>query len=180
MGNESSKSHLRRTVNGDYNKYFVGRGIDIGCGNDPVLSDCERWDKDQGDAQLMEGLKPETYDWVYSSHCLEHLLDPHKALNRWWELVKPMGYLIVTVPDYILYEKRTTTGSRFNPDHKYFFTKARLYTLIRSLPYSQLIRLQLNDDNFDYSDFKSDQTQKGAQSEIEVIVRKQISAFWAD
>lgn len=181
MGNETSKSRKRRTVNGDFDRYFSGIGIDIGCGNDPVLPDCNRFDKAQGDAQYLNNVRDESCDWVYSSHCLEHLRDPVEALKNWWRVLKPMGYLIVVVPDFVLYEKRNVDVDMFNSDHKHWFSKAKIFSLVYlHLKGSQLVRLQLNDEGFDYSNFHSDQTLKGAQSEIEIIVRKQAHAFWHD
>ena len=47
------------------------------------------------------------FDFVFSSHCLEHMQDPVKcpSLRDWWQLVRPGGVLIVIVPDEDLYEQ---------------------------------------------------------------------------
>ena len=39
-------------------------------------------------------------DYIYSSHCLEHLPDWVKALDYWTEKLKPGGVLFLYLPDY--------------------------------------------------------------------------------
>ena len=87
----------------------------------PPRETARAWDRDDGDATLMEGVKPQSYDFVYASHILEHLPDPITALRSWWRILKPGGYLIVAVPHRDLYEKKTDLPSRWNKDHKHFF-----------------------------------------------------------
>src|SRR4051812_22293266 len=78
-----------------------GRGLDIGCGDDPVRPDVERFDIEQGDANRITSFITdlESFDYVFSSHCLEHMHDPRSAIAGWWALVKPGGTLMVIVPD---------------------------------------------------------------------------------
>ncbi len=99
MGRETSKAFARRLREGYFERVFAGAGIDIGCGDDPVTPDCLHWDREQGDAQDLPGLDAATFDWVYSSHCLEDLPNPWRALHRWWEALRPGGRLLVVVPD---------------------------------------------------------------------------------
>jgi SAM-dependent methyltransferase len=42
---ETSKAWQRRMREGFFEKYLQGRGIDIGCGDDPVTPDCIQWDR---------------------------------------------------------------------------------------------------------------------------------------
>src|SRR5437660_6896423 len=87
-------------------RYLSGRVIDIGAGNDLVAPHAERFDIDDGDANLITRHRAAgAYDAVHSSHCLEHMHDPAAALAEWWALVKPGGYLIVVVPHEDLYEQ---------------------------------------------------------------------------
>lgn len=177
--NEARKNHQRRFNNGDYNRFgiFEGKGIDIGCGKDPITPYCECYDREQGDAQFMAGVPDESFDWVHSSHCLEHLEKPEVAIQHWWRILKPGGHLIVTVPDFALYEK-FHMPSRFNAEHKHGFTIPSLVLLALPLKRGQILRLQVNDDGFNYDDHESDQTRAGAQAEIELIVRKHRDSFW--
>lgn len=154
--NETTKS---KPYWGDIEKAATtGRGIDIGCGPDPVTPDARPFDKQHGDANVASQFIQEQFDFVYSSHCLEHMRDPRKAILDWWKLVKPGGYLFVLVPDEDLYEQGVFP-SRFNDDHKATFTlsKARSWSpksinvleLGQSLPGGQIVSLQLQDAGYD-------------------------------
>ena len=88
-------------------------GIDIGCGPDPVTPSARRFDVEHGDANVISQYVKDQFDFVYSSHCLEHMNDPRKTILDWWKLVKPGGFLFVTVPDEDLYEQGVFP-SRFN------------------------------------------------------------------
>lgn len=128
---EQSKAVRRRYFDGAFHSsYFVGRGIDIGSGNDPLSNHVDMfpaiesvllWDQADGDAQSMAAIETESLDFVHSSHCLEHMRDPREALRNWLRILKPGGHLIITIPDEDLYELGHWP-SRFNTDHKWTFT----------------------------------------------------------
>src|SRR5688572_21561437 len=119
---ETSKT---RATWGDLERSVLrGRGIDIGCGPDPVMPEVCRFDVDDGDANVITRHVREQFDYVYSSHCLEHMRDPRAALREWWQLVKPGGHLFFIVPDEDLYEQGMFP-SRFNADHKATFTVSK-------------------------------------------------------
>src|SRR4051794_15690432 len=84
---------------------LTGKGIDIGCGRDPVFPGVRGFDVADGDANCITKFVSDTFDFVYSSHCLEHMHEPAAALAEWWKLVKPGGVLVVIVPDEDLYEQ---------------------------------------------------------------------------
>lgn len=145
----------------DYEKSLVqGSIIDIGCGSDPISPSARCFDVDDGDANYITKFIHETYDCVYSSHCLEHMVDARLALEEWWKLVKPGGHLILTVPDEDLYEQGEFP-SRFNSDHKWTFTISKrcswspvsinLLNLAQSLPNIKIISIELQDANYDRS-----------------------------
>ena len=48
-------------------------------------------------------------------------LDVEEALRNWVRIVKPGGYVIVTVPDEDMYEQGVWPSAT-NPDHKWTFT----------------------------------------------------------
>src|SRR5262245_28715209 len=121
MGNETTKARARRRREGYFEWVFLGDGIDIGCGDDPVTADCLRWDREQGDAQDLPGIAAASFDWVYSNHCLEDLPNPWRAIHRWWEVLRPGGRLLLVVPDEDLYEQGIWP-SRFNGEHRWSFT----------------------------------------------------------
>ena len=118
---ETKHAHDRRVREGFFEKYCQGEGIDIGYGSDLIVPGCSGWDLRNGDAQYLEGVEDESFDFAYSSHCLEHMRDVRTALKNWFRVVREGGYLIVAVPHRDLYEKRTTLPSRWNIDHKHMF-----------------------------------------------------------
>lgn len=139
---------------------LIGKGIDIGCGPDPVTPEARRFDTEDGDANVISQYVKEEFDFVYSSHCLEHMRDARAAILEWWKIVKPGGHLFVLVPDEDLYEQGVFP-SRFNPDHKATFTisKAKSWSpksvnvleLAQRLPGGQIISLELQDRGYDHS-----------------------------
>lgn len=79
------------------------------------------WDLMNGDAQYLKGVEDNSLDFVYSSHCLEHMIDVKIALYNWFRVLKAGGYLILYIPHRDLYEKKKELPSRFNPHHKHMF-----------------------------------------------------------
>ena len=53
------------------------------------------------EASLLAGVKNQFYDAVISSHCLEHVANPIKALLRWKEVIKSNGYMLIILPNKI-------------------------------------------------------------------------------
>jgi len=190
MSYETKKANRRRKKSYLFKKrVFVGKGIDIGCGKDILskkvfrkITSVEPFDIRDGDAQYINKYKSEdSYDFVYSSNCLEHMNDPIIALKNWFALVKQFGYLVFTVPDEDLYEQGTFP-SRFNPNHKWTFTilkknswsgkSINIIDLLKSLENCKIIKIELVDTNYDYSKTNEDQTRGGAEAFIEVVIRK--------
>jgi len=153
----------------------IGKGIDIGCGGDPVLSGCKCFDVADGDANEITRYVHERFDFVYSSHCLEHMHNPRKTILDWWKLVRPGGHLFVVVPDEDLYEQGVFP-SRFNDDHKATFTISKasswsdksinVLDLANSLPGGQLVNLLLQDHGYDRSLMSFGKRQPGLLSRL--------------
>ena len=132
---EQSKAAKRRYNDGAFHsRYFAGDGIDIGGKPDPLqqyvgifplLRSVRTWDLQDGDAQFLRGVADASFDFVHSSHCMEHMVDVYESLRNWIRVLKPGGHLIVTVPEEDLYEQGRWP-SRFNPDHKWTFTIAKV------------------------------------------------------
>ena len=80
---ECSKSITRRLADARFaTRYFVGEGVDIGGYPDPLalyaelfprIESLRTWDLSDGYAQFMAGIDDGTFDFAFSSHCLEHL-----------------------------------------------------------------------------------------------------------
>jgi SAM-dependent methyltransferase len=111
-------------------RWFVGVGLDVGAGPDslalyaelfPRIKNVLPYDEAEGDAQVLDNVEDDSFDFLYSSHCLEHLDDPYVAMENWIRVVKPGGHLIVDVPDEDLYEQGVWP-SRYNTGHKTTWT----------------------------------------------------------
>ena len=157
---ESSKTNQIRSEE-FFNTYLKGKVIDIGGGNDAVTENAEVFDLEHGDAQhILKYKDKESYDCVYSSHCLEHMKDVPLALSKWWKLVKPEGYMIIVVPHEDLYEQKIWPPV-FNDDHKATFrfqtekswspVSYDIFDLAQNLPNSSIISAEVQDLNYDYS-----------------------------
>jgi SAM-dependent methyltransferase len=119
---ETFKALPRRNRENFFSSYCNGVGLDIGYGGDLLAANCLGYDVEDGNAQLLDGMRNEKFDFVYSSHTLEHLADPAEALFNWWRVVKSGGVMILYIPHRDLYEKKATLPSRWNLGHRQFFT----------------------------------------------------------
>ncbi len=136
----------------------AGHGIDIGAGDDPLPMATIHFDMADGDANLLESHPSAPFDFVYSSHCLEHMHDPLTTARRWCRLLRPGGHLVVIVPDEDLYEQGIWP-SIHNSDHKHTFTISKasswspmsinILDLARALPDMELIDVRLQDHGYD-------------------------------
>jgi len=190
---ECSKSINRRMRDPNFiNKYFVGNGLDIGGLPDPLviykelfskIIDVRTWDLDDGDAQFLSSLNDNEYDFIHSSHCLEHIVDPFEGLQNWLRVIKPGGYIIITVPDEDLYEQGEWPPT-FNLDHKNTFTIHKDYSwceksinileLVKSLGiHADIQKIELLNSNYRYEIPRYDQTLTPvAECGIEIVIRK--------
>jgi SAM-dependent methyltransferase len=189
MGDETKKSEGLRVQRGDFSNFLRGKGIDIGCGSDCLRIESgtvRPWDVADGDAQEMAGVPDSEFDFVYSSHCLEHMRDVRVSLSNWIRILKPGGFLYFAVPDYVLYEKMTWP-SMYNSDHKqsfcfsipreavarpnHFHVTNDLVPLLKELGVEP-IRVQLENVGFNYNAGIFDQTRHFALSQICLVGRK--------
>lgn len=52
------------------------------------------------EATDLHGIADQAYDFVLSSHNLEHIANPIKALKEWMRVIKPGGTIIAILPNY--------------------------------------------------------------------------------
>jgi SAM-dependent methyltransferase len=193
MSFETSKSLIRRSFDRRFaTRWLVGSGIDIGAGNDslgayasmfPLIKSVLAWDIPNGDATLMKNVPDENFDFVNSSHCLEHLIDPSLALINWIRICKPDGHLLLIVPDEDLYEQGVWP-STYNADHKWSFTIGKtnswspksinVIDFLRPFCHKvDILKIELLDSGYFYGIARIDQTQKiMGESAIEIILRR--------
>lgn len=190
---ECSKSISRWLRDSNFTtRYFRGRGIDIGGRPDPLalyrelfplVTDVLVWDRENGDAQHMAAEPDAGYDFVFSSHCLEHISDPAEALRNWLRILKPGGHMIVNVPDEDLYEQGVFP-STFNADHSWTFTiwkpeswsgkSVNLFTLLPSLgPEAEILRIEQLNEGYRFGLPRYDQSMTPVTScAIEFVIRR--------
>lgn len=119
-------------------KYIRGIGIELGALNHPLnipsntfVKYVDRLDIQQlkeqypevseseirkpdilDDAQELENIKNEIYDFCIANHVLEHMRDPIGALLNWLRVLKPGGILYLSIPDinnYLDFGRNLTT-----------------------------------------------------------------------
>lgn len=197
--NETTKAAPRRAAMALFQRALKGKGIDIGGGGDPLtaamgfpgITECESFDREQGDAYEIHTLRPIAgYDFVYSSQTLEDMENHLSALARWSMLVRQGGYMVITVPDFELYERgrwpsigngahRTCWGMGHPaapldsgvPYVDVLDVMAWLPRFLRRENFGEwrVLLVQLVDTNYDYNRRDFDQTLGNAEAFIEFI-----------
>lgn len=169
-------------------KYFSGEGIDIGAGPDCIAHHGYRaynWDLKDGDAQYLSTVSSNAFNFVHSSHCLEHMVDPVIAIKNWVRVCSPKGYIVIVIPDEELYE-HNIWPSKFNSDHKWSFRIYRgtqlhaksvnVVDLLRPIwKDTEIISITRQEEGFNWSlDKMIDQTipADGPECSIELVLRK--------
>lgn len=194
---ETSKSIARRIRQPEFvSRYFVGQGLDIGGGADPLLlyaemfpgiKACRVWDVTDGDLQHLTGLADNTFDFVHSAFTLQKMADPREALRHWLRVLKPGGHLVALVPDEDMYEQGQWP-SRHNPEHRWSFTlfKPKSWSpasvnLLEALPalgvQADIRRLEVLEGSYRHRLPRFDQTLTPVgEAAIEFVIRKRPQA----
>jgi SAM-dependent methyltransferase len=124
---ESIKAIMRRNQDRRFaTTYLIGDGIDIGCGEQPIslyaefypgMRSLKPWDLPDGDGALLEGVEDEIYDFVHSSHSLEHMSDPRVAMANWIRVLKKGGHMVLLLPDEDMFEQGNWPSAYAGADH---------------------------------------------------------------
>lgn len=187
---EMSKANARRQQDSRYReRWFVGRGIDIGCGPDkmdaslwPQVTEVIGYDQVLGDkdARFLPEITDNTFDFAVSSHCLEHMDNVKSTLTNWMRIIKPGGFLVVTIPEELMYESGQWP-SRCNSDHKASFSLRAIPIIPSSINVTNLLwkmnvdveLVSLLTEHWDQNKIgRGDQTLGLAECAIEFVVRK--------
>lgn len=78
-------------------QFCKGFGVDVGAGAWP-LPGAEPLDASRGHDACDLPREFSGLDFVFSSHCLEHLPDPRAALRHWVSRLRPGGVLFLYLP----------------------------------------------------------------------------------
>lgn len=186
VGTEARKTYAAKLRDGFIEKYLSGAAIlDIGYQGyekDVVPIAPQAIGVDLGypgyDGRTLP-FADNSQDAVFSSHCLEHIEDARSAIREWFRVLKNDGYLIITVPHQFLYERKLSPPSRWNLDHRRFYTTATLLIEIEDAlePNSYRVRHLIDNDlNYDYS--VSPDRHSGGCYEIELVIQKIEQPSW--
>ncbi len=161
QGNESGK------IVWELVPYTRGKGLDLGCGPNKGFPHFIGVDN-LTDTQLFGvAMKPDftvdtcerlpmfgsaAFDFVYSSHLLEHVQDYKSALKEWWRLIKPGGYLVLYLPHKEFYPNIGTKGA--NPDHKHDFMPQDIVDAMMAVGGWDLVRNEDRNEKQEYSFFQ--------------------------
>lgn len=111
--------------------YCQGNGIDIGSQGSSVNInaiqiefDRSRFHEDvpihwEGDGTSNLPFKDNVLDYVYSSHLIEDYVDWVPILTEWNRVIKLGGYIIIMVPDKVIFREKVRNGQSDNLNHKH-------------------------------------------------------------
>lgn len=117
-------------------KWCQGKGLDLGCADDKICPgaigvDNRKWWPGiniYADVKNLTFAKDREYDYVFSSHTLEHLKeDPMEVIEEWLRVIRLGGYLILYLPDMSYYTEP-------NPEHFQSFHYVEFVKKIREIP----------------------------------------------
>jgi ADP-heptose:LPS heptosyltransferase/SAM-dependent methyltransferase len=141
-GDDRSESSLCRKR---LQSYIGGRIADLGHGGhkvhpDAVGVDFFKFDAFDwiGDVRDLWFLAEQSFDSVYSSHCLEDLWHPHQALAEWTRILRPGGHLSLFLPLRDFYPNVGTPGA--NPGHKDDYVPDDVEQFLRELGNMEVVR----------------------------------------
>ncbi|RLC88829.1 MAG: hypothetical protein DRJ03_00905 [Chloroflexi bacterium] len=78
-------------------KWCLGKGVDIGAGNHAFPGARPINDNEFENAYSIDR-QDNYYNYVFSSHCLEHLERPWEAVSEWYRVLQPNGILFLYLP----------------------------------------------------------------------------------
>ncbi|MDY6893900.1 MAG: methyltransferase domain-containing protein [Thermotogota bacterium] len=160
---ETSKGNEAGKIKYEIVRYTRGRVLDLGSGPfkpyehfisvDNLSEWGANWRPDIiGDATDLSVFANESFDAVFSSHLLEHIEDYGHALEEWWRVIKPKGYLVLYLPHKDYYPNIGQCGA--NPDHKHDFLPRDIISEMKAVGYWDLVVNETRSDNDEYSFFQ--------------------------
>jgi SAM-dependent methyltransferase len=188
IGVSFRQSYARRVADGFVGRYLSGTNIlDIGYrGGDPeAVPITETAIGIELDYPGYDGthlpFPADSQDAVLAAHVLEHIPNYQEVLQDWYRVLRVGGYLVIMVPHRYLYERRCDLPSRWNGDHKRFYTPGRLLAEIEeSLPINGFRIRHLADNDFGYDYERPLEVAPLGCYEIELVVEKIKRPAWAD
>jgi len=99
----------------------------------PGMRSCRAWDLPDGDAQLLATVADASFDFVHSSHVIEHVPEPGAFLAEIHRILKPGGWCVTVTPNRTSLQA-ALFGSGWRsviPDHMHLFSRPGLLRLVR-------------------------------------------------
>ena len=187
VGGEAAKSFDRRIENGFWNRFISGPHVlDVGFRGyggsvQPIVEGAIGVDLDYpGYDGTRLPFDDGSQDAVFSSHCLEHIASYLHTIQDWFRVTRVGGHIITVVPSAALYERRRRPPSRWNDDHKRFYSPASMLAEFEAAlaPNSYRVRfLEENDAGYRYGD--GPEVHPFGCYEIVLVIEKIASPKWA-
>ena len=123
--------------------FCQGLGLDVGSGDRTLKEDIITLDKHNldanfiGDAQNLVQFKDKTFDYVYSSHILEHCLDIVGTIKEWARVVKLHGYIVLVYPDARFIPNKD--HPQCDPQHKWDLQREDLREIIKCISCVEIV-----------------------------------------
>jgi len=133
-------------------EFTKDNGVDIGCGLNKIHTSAIGINKiltenDYGypfGAQIngvgdsLPWFSDNSLDYVFSSHCLEHIVDTKSALLEWTRVIKKGGYLVLILPHKDYFPNIGQPNA--NPDHKHDFLPSDVTKIIDEIDSYEIIQ----------------------------------------
>lgn len=135
-----------------------GAGLDLGCGDEKIASNAIGIDImgkgvdisiDLGMPDALRIFADNSFDYVFSSHCLEEFENTKAILHQWWRLIKPSGYLILYMPDPDFCPRIGTTG--FHKTHKHDLYWWDVWNIIKSFGGAKKVSASRHNESNEFS-----------------------------
>jgi ADP-heptose:LPS heptosyltransferase/predicted SAM-dependent methyltransferase len=182
QGNEAAK------IRWELVPYTRGNVLDLGCGPFKAFPhfigvDNGHHDREFGwqnkanihveDCERLSLFASGSMDAVFSSHLLEHIEKPDRALKEWWRVIRSGGYLCLYLPHKDLYPNIGTPGA--NPDHRHDFHPNDIIRLMETNGGWDLVRNEDRNEGEEYSFFQVYKKRSDKQQNIKLPVRPEKS-----
>jgi len=113
-------------------QFCRGIGLDVGCGKWP-LPGARPIDRERGDDVM--ALPQGIWDYVFSSHALEHLPDPVAAIEHWKTRLRPGGVLFLYLPSHEMTYWRPENCRK----HLHLFHPADVADMLRAIGFVDVL-----------------------------------------